>query len=141
LFPFIQNQGLKYGQSLSNNVVQMCLKIIEYGTSLLSFSGFLKGQSIEVKDIVLSMIARLTKLSQQTELGELNLEQKLASLVGKKSYFEANPDLDTTLQQQSEEYLLSAESFDAKLAKLLETWKDMHAVGSNGEASNLSRDR
>ena len=89
---FIQNQDVKYEQSVtSKNVVQMCMKIIDYGNTMLSFSSFLKGQYIEIKDIVLSTIARLTKFNQYAQLKELKLEEKLAVLVGKKNFFELNP--------------------------------------------------
>lgn len=137
---FIQNQAIKQHDptstsATSKNVVQMCLKIIDLGNTLLSFSSFLKAHYMEVKDIVLSMIARLTKLSQDTQISGLNLEHKLATLVGKKSYFESNPDLDTTLQQQSEEFVFSSESFNGKLSKLLESWKEIlstQAFNSDG---------
>lgn len=139
---FIQNQAIKHdhtsASATSKNVVQMCLKIIDLGNTLLGFSSFLKGHYMEVKDIVLSMIARLTKLSQDTQISGLNLEQKLAVLVAKKSYFESNPDLDTTLQQQSEEFVFSSESFNGKLSKLLESWKEILSQAANSDGIEMS---
>lgn len=124
---FIQNQLVKNEAITSKNVVQMCIKIIDYGNAMLSFSSFLKGQYMEVKDIVLSTIARLTKFNEYAQLRELNLEQRLAICVGKLSFFNSNPDLDVTTEQRNGEFLFSTGSFDSKLSKLLESWKEIKA--------------
>ena len=88
---FIQNQEIGYEKSLaSKNAVQMSLKIIDYGNTILSFSSFFKQQHVQVKDIVLSTIARLTNFNQSNVLKDLNLEQKLATCVGSKGFFDSN---------------------------------------------------
>lgn len=124
---FIQNQLFKNEAITSKNVVQMCIKIIDYGNAMLSFTSFLKGQYMEIKDIVLSTIARLTKFNEYAQLRELNLEQRLAICVGKQSFFDSNPDLDVTTEHRNNEFLFSTVSFDSKLSKLLESWKEIKA--------------
>jgi hypothetical protein len=91
---FILNQNVNYEHStttMSQNVLQMCLQIIDYGNAMLAFGSFLKEQHAQIKDIVLSTIAKLTKVNQYSLLKSLNLEQKLALCVSKKSFYELIP--------------------------------------------------
>lgn len=88
----IKSQNLDYDQdelekrrNSSGVLIEMSIEIIDYGNMMLSYRSFLKGQHTEIKDIVLSTISRLTKYSQYTELSDLNLEQKLAICVEKRS--------------------------------------------------------
>lgn len=126
---FIQNQDIRYEQSMtSKNVVHMCIKIIDYGNALLSYTCFVRGHHMKVKDIVVSTIARLTRINQYAQLRELNLEQRLAVCTGKKSFYELNPDLDATTEQQNEEILFNVSGFDVKLKKLLEEWSKIKGM-------------
>ena len=71
---------------MSNEVT--FVKIIDYGNAMLSFSSFMRTGKCweEVRDIVLSTVIRLTA----TGFNGLNLENRLAECVGKKSFEELN---------------------------------------------------
>ena len=101
---------------------------------MLSYRAFLKEKHMEVQDIVISTISRLTTFNQYAQLRDFNLEQKLAVCVEKKqlslietlnsSHFAPNSDQD---------YLFSMENLNSKLNKLLETWK---AIPTRNESVN-----
>jgi hypothetical protein len=135
---FIQNQSVDLNTSSHHHssplIVQLCLKIIDYGNSMLSYRAFLKENHIEVQDIVMSTISRLTTFNQYAQLRDFNLEQKLAVCVEKKQL-----SLIETLNSShsapnsDQDYLFSMDNLNSKLNKLLETWK---AIPTRNESVN-----
>ena len=109
----IQSQNLDYNRTksaqLDNSSVNLCLRIINYGNLMLSYRCFLKQQQFEIQDIVVSSIGRLGRLRERS----MELERRLAECVEKR-----------WTDGESEELIYDAESFDLKLAKLLDEWKE-----------------
>ena len=64
-------------------VVERCVRIVEYGSAMLAFGGFFGGGGCgQVRDVVVSVIGRLTRTDRRLELG---LERRLAVCVGMKT--------------------------------------------------------
>ena len=112
----------RYTKSMMNNkqakqnqqeIDQLCYNIVEYGNLMLSFRGFLKHQHVEIQDIILSSIARLT--SRNVQILSAGLERKLATCVDKAPFM-----VNSKGGLSNEEI---SESFQSKLDNLLEKWK------------------
>ena len=104
---FILNQELDYEESSNNKqVLLMCFKIIDYGNLILSYGKFVQFQFMDIKDIILNTVIRLTKSNQN--IRDLNLENKLANCITKN---------------QTNEMDFDSVSFNSKLDKLINDWK------------------
>ena len=93
------------------------LQIIDCGNLMLSYGTLLKHEQIEVQDIVVSAVSRLSRLRDRS----LQLERKLAKCVQKRP---------TNIEDEGDEILYDAESFQAKLEKLLNEWKTLEYSAS-----------
>ncbi len=108
-------------------LVQICVKIIDYGNTLLSFRSFLKLKHFEIQDIVISTISRITRFNAHIQ--GLHLETKLAICVEKQPI----NLIDSLLMTKNEftEYLqTNTEAFELKMKKLLASWKDITYDGN-----------
>jgi len=114
---FILNQDDNYAENKSKKVLNMCLKIIDYGCLLLSYKSFVKFQHDEIQDIVLSTVTRLTKFNQYLLLKDFNLEQKLVNCVLKHPFKEIYQMGNT-----NDEYNSNKEEFELKLKVLYDSW-------------------
>jgi hypothetical protein len=112
-------------QEMTASLLQLGLKIIDYGNLLLSYRSFLKLKHFEIQDLILSVISRLTKFN----LSEgLNLEQRLAVCVEKQPInLLDNPVFSSKISAVSfTEYIQSnTELFESKVKELLNSWKEI----------------
>lgn len=104
---------------------QLGARIIEYGNSLLSYRAFLKMHHFTVQDIVLSTIARLSKLPGVHRTPNMpHLELCLAVCVEKQpiNLIESllMPDRDFTEYMETH-----AKEFENKLNKLVDSWRQI----------------
>ena len=143
---FIQNQAMDLDESNSyahsSLLIELCLKIADYGNAMLSYRSFLGEQHMEIQDIVLSTISRLTNLCQYVEVNDLDLEHKLAMCVEKTPFtLIETHKLNGSVNEKVENLQFSMENFSTKLKKLLESWKQIRShneVLNNDEATYLS---
>jgi hypothetical protein len=103
-------------------LVQIGVKIIDYGNTLLSFRSFLKLRHFDIQDIVMSTIARITKFNAHIQ--GLRLEVKLATCV-KKQPINLIDRLLMSHHDFTEYTQQNVEAFELKLQKLLTAWRDI----------------
>jgi hypothetical protein len=123
---FLNNQldtdHFRSNSSNTHSIVEICLNIIDYGNMMLSYKSLLKRQHVDVQDIVLSTISRLTNLSSNQQF---NLEEKLAILAERK--YTSGTQLDNQPSFVEDEFQTAVNEFDAKFNKLIELWKQVRS--------------
>ena len=111
------------------------MKIVEYGNTLLSYGVFLDTvQFVEIKQVVLSTVARLSRLSarvlRRTAANsgsgrlDIDLEAKLAKCMESQALFGNNKSVDASADPQLPDNVL-------KLNALLADWRTLPATDTS----------
>ena len=113
------------------------MKIVEYGNTLLSYGVFLDTvQFVEIKQVVLSTVARLSRLSarvlRRTAANsgsgrlDIDLEAKLAKCMESQALFGNNKSVDAAADPQLPDNVLKR-----KLNALLADWRTLPATDTS----------
>lgn len=137
----------QFGNKIDLTVdAKMCEEIIEYGNLVLSFRSFFKEENhIEIQDIIISKISRLSVYAQNDPdlIQELRLEYKLATCLEKRPFSMIDKeDLSTTnlsslnSERRDSNNQINFWAFESKVIKLLELWKTIESGEVNGSMAD-----